>query len=219
MAIQLYDEAVYEKIKKWVKNPNVSILKPEETERLFRQQADMNKDKPITLPLIAISRDKQIDILDTNKQPKTFNGFKAQVNSQESMLISAIPIKIDYQIDIYTRKMIEADEYVRNFVFNIINMPNVTISLPYYDTNIPHSSTIRLESQIIDNSDIKEKLFSDQFTRFTLKFSIDDAYLFSLPIKENATVESVEVDIVKKDNINEYDSIDIINLNDKIDNN
>lgn len=219
MAIQLYDESVYEKIKKWVKNPNVSILKPEETERLFRQQADMNKDKPITLPLIAISRDKQIDILDTNKQPKTFNGFKAQVNSQESMLISAIPIKIDYQIDIYTRKMIEADEYIRNFVFNIINMPNVTISLPYYDTNIPHSSTIRLESQIIDNSDIKEKLFSDQFTRFTLKFSIDDAYLFSLPIKENATVESVEVDIVKKDNNNEYDSVDIINLNDKIDNN
>ena len=84
---------------------------------------------------------------------------------------------------------------------------------------IPHSSTIRLESQIIDNSDIKEKLFSDQFTRFTLKFSIDDAYLFSLPIKENATVESVEVDIVKKDNNNEYDSVDIINLNDKIDNN
>ena len=55
MAIRFYDEAIYEKIKKWVKDPNVSILKPDETERLFKQKADENKDKPITLPLITIS--------------------------------------------------------------------------------------------------------------------------------------------------------------------
>ena len=54
MAIRYYDKALVEKITKWVKDPNMRILKPEEVTRLFQQTADINNDKPISLPLIAI---------------------------------------------------------------------------------------------------------------------------------------------------------------------
>lgn len=209
MAIELYDEAIYNKILKWVKNPNASVLKPDETERLFRQQSDEKKDKPITLPLIAISRDKNIEIGNINKQPKSFDGFKLQTNEKETVLMSVIPIKIDYQIDIYTKLLKEAGEYVRDFIFKLVNNPNVKITLPYYDFMIPHASTLHLENQITDNSDIKEKLFSDQFTRFTIRFSVDDAYLFSTPIKENAKIDELQIDVLNRDNT-DYDSVDII---------
>ena len=67
MAIRYYDKALVEKITKWVKDPNMRILKPEEVTRLFQQTADINNDKPISLPLIAISREPNVEILSTNK--------------------------------------------------------------------------------------------------------------------------------------------------------
>ena len=65
MAIRLYDEAIYEKIKKWVKDPNMRVLSPNESSRLFQLRADQTDDKPITLPMIAISRGSNIDIATT----------------------------------------------------------------------------------------------------------------------------------------------------------
>ena len=44
MAISLYDEAIYNKILKVVKDPNMKVLKPEETSELFGINADEKKD-------------------------------------------------------------------------------------------------------------------------------------------------------------------------------
>lgn len=205
MAIRFYDSAVTEKIKKWILDPNLRLLKPDETSRLFEMTFDQNNDSPLSLPLIAISRDKTVEILETQKQPKTFKGILLTPGSSHfnpgdtlpttSIPLNVIPIKISYQIDIYTRYMDECDEYVRNFVFNIINYPKVLITIPYNSVNFTHESTIHLDSSINDNSDIKEHLFPDQFTRFTLKFYVDDAYLFSAPVVTNSTLELGELNI------------------------
>lgn len=199
MGVRLYDEAILNKITKWVKDPNMKILRPDEVTELFRIRADINKDKPLTLPLIALSRDKEIEILSTEKQSKTFSGFTIQKNEKCSMLLNAIPIKIGYQLDIYTRFIDEADEYIRNFVFNLINLPNVEITIPYNDVNLKHKSTIQLDSSVVDNSDIPQRLFTDQFTRFTIRFTVDDAYLFSVPVKENTILEIDSLDILDKE--------------------
>ena len=193
MAIRYYDEAVTEKIRNWTKDPNLLILKPDETTRLFEIQAHSNNDRNLKLPLIAISRDKEIEILNTQKQTKTFSGFNYVLNKDVAIPINAIPIKISYQIDIYARYMAEADEYVRNFVFNFINYPSLEITLPYQDSNIKHESNILLQSTITDNSEIKEHLFPDQFTRFTLRFIIDDAYLFSMPALTPAYLNNIDL--------------------------
>lgn len=192
MSIRLYDEALSNKIKSWVKDPNLTILKPDETARLFQMKADQVDDKPISLPFVALSRDKETKIINIQKQSKTFSGFIVQASKQTQMTLNVIPIRIGYQLDIYTRKMEEADEYIRNFIFNFVNYPKLVVNLPYNNANLTHEANVWLDDSIIDNSDIKEHLFADQFYRFSLKLYVDDAYLFSLPVKETPKIESIE---------------------------
>ena len=209
MAVRLYDEALCNKLQKWIRDEKLTVLKPNETTRLFRQLADQKLDKPLTLPLIAISRDPDIKIFQTNKKPLSFDGMMLKsvvkgttndvgdietITEGKSVQLDAIPIEIDYHIDIYTRHFAEADDYMRNFVFQIINHPKLLIEIPYnskesgLEYKLLHVANIRLTDTVTDNSDIKEKLYFDEFTRWTLNITIDDAYLFSVPIKDNAVI-------------------------------
>lgn len=203
MAIRYYDEALTSKIERWLKNPvqnrKLRILKPEESTRFFEMQIDEIKDKTLSLPLIAISRDKDVEILNTQKQSKTFSGFYANSEERSFHQINVIPIQIGYQLDIYTHKLAEADEYIRNFIFNFINYPQLEIILPYDNLNISHVANIHLNSSISDNSDIKEHLFADQFVRFTIRLMIDDAYLFSLPEHNYPEIE-IDKLVIRSDN-------------------
>lgn len=202
MGIRFYDDALYDKIQKWVKDPNMTILKPSETTRLFQQTLHQKDDKPITLPLISLSRVPEFEIQQTNKKPLTFDGAimgsssKTVKGVQHNKIIQldAIPIGINYQLDIYTKRYEEGDEYLRNFIFNFINHPKLTITLPYNESNLNHVANVRVLSTITDNSDITEKLFSDQFTRWTILLEIDDAYLFNTPVKEPMVVDISSVD-------------------------
>ena len=200
MSVGLYDKALTEKISKWVSDPKMTITSPDETRRLFQYRADIKNDAPIELPLIALRRGKSINVINTSKKPTTFDGYTLQANEKSIMSMSNVPISLDYQIDIYTRYFPEADEYVRNFVFNIINYPTLDISVPYNDVNYVHTSNIRLVNNIEDNSDIPERLIPGQFTRFTIGITVDDAYLWSVPIRRNLTVETeVQVKLRNED--------------------
>lgn len=183
MAIRYYDEALAQKIKNWVKDSSVTILKPDEVERRFRQEADGENDKPITLPLITLAREADIEILSTNKKSLSYDGAKLNANDLGAQQLNAIPIEIHYQLDIFTRYYEEADEYLRNFVFNFINYPKLHITIPYNSANIEHDSNIRILSTITDTSDVKMNIAPGQFTRWTIKLVLDDAYLFSIPFK------------------------------------
>ena len=67
MAIYFYDQAVKQKIQRWVKDPNMTITDPDETRRLFEYTADVNNDKPIQLPLVTLRRNPSIELRNTNK--------------------------------------------------------------------------------------------------------------------------------------------------------
>lgn len=197
MAIRYYDEALTNKIKSWIKDPNMKVLSPTDSTRLFQLTADEANDKPITLPLIAISRDPTFHILTTNKRPLSYDGAHIEATKKKSMLLNGIPIRISYQLDIYCKYFAEADEYTRNFIFNLINYPNVRIEIPYNQSKVVHNSTIILNESVTDNSDIPERLIKGQFTRMSIRFSIDDAYLFSVPFMDNWSIE--EADLVIDD--------------------
>jgi hypothetical protein len=63
MSLKLYDEALVAKIKKWINNSDsITLTSPDETRRLFESKADKSGDKPITLPLIAITRGKTVTV-------------------------------------------------------------------------------------------------------------------------------------------------------------
>ena len=167
------------------------IMSPQDSTRLFQIEAEKNDDEPLTLPLIALSRDPNMEILSTQKKALTYDGAHLQFDKKHSALLNAIPIQLNYQLDIYTRYFAEADEYTRNFIFNFINYPKLHIEIPYNNAGVIHDSTVRVESTVSDNSDIPERLISGQFTRMTLRLIIDDAWLFSVPFMDNWDIEDL----------------------------
>ena len=209
MSVTLYDESLANKIDSWITVPNLKVLRPNETSNLFGIQADENKDKAITLPLITLSRDSDVELQFPHKKPSSFDGLmfdaigeidpeweeelllhperhpnwkvrKGSVKNTYSVQVNAIPMSLRYQLDIYTRYAEEGNEYMRAFIFNLVNDPIGKIELPYQSTHLEHNYTVYLDSTVSDNSDIAQKLFHDQFTRWTLNLSIPHAYLFDV---------------------------------------
>ena len=213
----LYDEALVNKIKNWLKDKSIEVLKPDETNRLFKMKADQRADKPITLPLIALSRKPRVPVLNTGKRPMSYDGFRvfaynedgslSEINYKRMLKLNAVPIQIDYQLDIYTANFSEADEYARNFIFNFINYPNVKIEIPYNNCKLIHESTVSIDEGFEDTSDIPQRLVPGEFTRFTLNLSIDNAYLFSAPVKDNVSISRIELQVKNNDTevLEQYD--------------
>lgn len=198
MAISYYDNALCNKLKNWVGDSKIKITGPEETRRLFQYRADTSNDGPIQLPLITLRRGNDIQILSVNKKPLVFDGLTLNANKNQSDQLNGIPIHLSYQIDIFTRYFEEADEYTRNFIFNLIKFPKLEINIPYNNSNIKHNANIKLEGTVTNNSDIQERLIAGQFTRFTIPIYIDDAYLWDYKIRPNYSIE-YEVEVKFKD--------------------
>lgn len=196
MAIRFYDEAIAKKIESWLPTNNkIQVLKPDETRKLFSIIADQNEDKPVQLPLIAISRETEIDLGKHTKQPATFDGLMLESDGKHTIQLNAIPISLTYQIDTYTRHYDEGDELLRELVFKIINNPQLTIELPYNDQKLIQVCAMKLQGQVSDTSSISERLFSGQFTRWTMRVDIDGANLYSIPYVENVHVGDVSLDV------------------------
>lgn len=200
--VYLYDEALLAKLKKWTEKTDVLILGPEETRRTFELYADRSDDKPLKLPIITLRRKPGFTILNTNKTVITYGG-KKMVSDEEAkeigktVQLNAIPIMIEYQIDIYTKYMKDADIYVREFIFNIINHPSAEVIIPYNGLDLRHKFNIRLAEAVEDNSDIPERLFKGEFTRLSLSINIDDAYLWDTPIRGGAEIVTKGLHIYK----------------------
>lgn len=195
MSIRFYDEALVEKIRSWTKDSDLTILKPNEVTRLLQEVADKVNDRPIQLPLIALSRDTTVTLDATNKKPLSREGLTFEANQELGKHLAAIPIQIGYQLDIYTRYYEEGDEYLRNFIFNFVNHPNVSIEIPYNNSKISQTTHITLLSSVEDTSDIAQRLIPGQFTRWTLKLILDNAYLFSIPFKKTWKISDSDTDI------------------------
>lgn len=201
MAIRLYDEAVADKINSWLpksKNRKIQVLKPDETRKLFLIEADEKNDKPLVLPLIALSRDTTVGIKQPTMVPMSFDGLMLESDGRHTLQLNAIPISLSYQLDIYTRHFDEGDDLLREFVFKLINNPQLVIELPYNGQHLKHISTIHMQESAEDTSDVSERLFSGQFTRWTLRFDIDGAYLFSLPYVDNVQIELGDIEVKNK---------------------
>lgn len=186
MALEYYDDAIIAKLKKWTPtNLDLRILKPDESKRLFETTADDSGDKNIKLPMIALSRNNDIELLLNVKSPRSYDGLKLHQTEDETVQMNVIPVKLQYQMDIYTKKYYEADEYVRQYLFKLINNPVIKIVVPYNGQNIEQIANIRILSTVSDTSDVPQRLFSGQFTRWTIQMEIQDAFLYDIPYRRN----------------------------------
>ena len=218
MAVRYYDEAVANKINSWLpkdKNRKIQVLKPDETKRLFSIEADEKNDKPLTLPLVALSRSNTVSIKQKTMTPMSFDGIMLNSDGKHSLELNGIPIYLSYQMDIYTRRYDEGDELLREFVFKLINNPQIVVELPYNNQKFKHVATISMNEDIEDTSDISERLFPGQFTRWTINLRLDDAYLYSLPINKAAKIADTELEIHSKDINSTSEEIELISQDNK----
>lgn len=199
MAISYYDEAITQKIKNWLADSSkLRVLSPDESSRLIQLAADDSNDKPLKLPIIAISRNKDIEIESAIKQNRSFDGFILDKDEKTAMTVhmNVIPVKTTYQIDIYTKKRIEADEYVRQYLFKLINNPQIIIEIPYPHRDncvLRHTANLRVLNTISDTSDIPTHVFAGQFYKWTIQLELQDGFLFSIPQKQGWKLVGVEV--------------------------
>ena len=197
MSVYLYDEALLSKIKYWTEKTSLHVYGVDEIRDLFQVIADENKDKPIQLPILTITRPKGYKITNPNKKPTTYNGIRVIQGEDTASMLANIPIDIQYQFDVYTRFQKEADMYMRNLVFNIINYPTLSITIPYRDINFDHNANIRITSDVMDTSNNSIRMFNGQFTRLSVTVNIDDAYLWDLRVANNLSMEDSNVLFVR----------------------
>ena len=188
MAVKLYDEALLEKLKSWTTDTALQVYSTDSAGDLFKVLGDQGNDKAIKLPLIVLRRNGGFTIKNSTKRLLVYDGKSIEWTIDKAVQLNAIPIGIDYQIDIYARKQEECDEIVRNLIFNLIIFPDLNIELPYYGKHYQHKSHVSISSDVANNSDIPERLSFGQFTRFTLSLSIDDAYLFDVRERQNYSI-------------------------------
>ena len=196
MAINYYDEAVTQKIKSWLADSSkLRVLSPDETTRLIQLNAEETNDKSLKLPLIAISRNKDLEIESAIKQNKSFDGLIVGTDRETATTIhlNVIPVKTTYQLDIYTKKRIEADEYVRQYLFKLINNPQIIVEIPYNGYNIKHTANLRVLNTVSDTSDISTHVFPGQFYKWTIQLELHDGFLFSIPQKQGWKICGIEV--------------------------
>ena len=201
MAINYYDEAVTQKIKGWLADSSkLRILSPDESNKLIQLNAEDMNDQPLKLPLLAISRNKDLEIESTIKQNKSFDGLVIGKDSTTDTTIhlNVIPVKTTYQLDIYTKKRIEADEYVRQYLFKLINNPQIVIEIPYNNYIVRHTANLRVLNTVSDTSDIPTHIFSGQFYKWTIQLELQDGFLFSIPQKQNWRFVGYEITAVDK---------------------
>ena len=207
MAISYYDDVIIKKLQCWLPEAaKIRVLRPDETSKLFSITADDLKDNAFTLPMLALSRKPDLELLSTVKSQKSFNGLKIPQTIQAGLIpnktaqFNVLPIRPEYQLDIYTKTAEEAEEYVRALLFKLINNPSIIIEIPYHNLNIEHIANIRVLSNISDTSAISERIFSGQFTRWTIPFELHDAFLFSIPYRKNWILK-VDPDIEGSDKL------------------
>ncbi|MBO7734830.1 MAG: hypothetical protein J6S67_19880 [Methanobrevibacter sp.] len=188
MGTSLYDKALVDKLKRWTEGTKVTVVAPEETRALWETVADKQKDK-IKLPMICLRKSTTYSITGkAGKAPITYDGFTTEANIQRSTFLNAIPIELSYQIDVYTRYYEEADEYMRELIFNLYNTPVFTVEIPYENTHIKHSASIVVNPTISNNPSSTERLALNQFAKLSVQFDVKDAYLFDVRTKDNYTI-------------------------------
>lgn len=225
MAVRYYDDAIIQKLLNWMsENSNLRILRPDESKRLFELAANDSNDSKLKMPFIALSRNNDIELISNIKQLKSFNGLKIVGSTESTASLNVIPIKLEYRLDIYAKKSDECEEYLRNFLFKLINNPVITIEIPYNskeikaansDICLKHIANIRVLNTVSDTSDISERLFSGQFYRWTIPLEIQDAFLFSVPYRRNWKINGYSLE---DDKVYEYgftlETADSTNLDD-----
>ena len=189
LSVSLYDDAILKKLQLWADNSSLTVLGVEDTRRLFETEADVHNDESIKLPLLSLKRKSSFTIDHTAKAPMADNGALVMASDEKGTRLNAVPITLSYQLDVYTRHKQEAEEYIRNLIFNMIDFPRITVEIPYEGLKWLHDANMIIESTVTDNSSDSMRLNLGQFTKLSIEFTVPDAYLWDVRTRTNKRID------------------------------
>lgn len=185
MSVYLYDNAIVKRIRDVLGNEKIHIITPE---KVFTK-SNVTKDEPI-FPGVSIYRPSY----NLSTLGKTMSGYR--VGRQEysdtlNQIIStrALPIVINYQIDVFTRYREQNDELTKELLwfFTLYPRHNLTLTYDGYEKTIEFN--VFLGDEITDNSDINEFENRGQYYRSTFNLTVDSAQLFLLSPSATPSLE------------------------------
>ena len=173
MSFGCYDKAIIENFQKLFNTGNVHILPVEDALRFTSQ---LNRDD-VEFPLISTTR-LGVTILssEVNQAQKTTGHLVRRDGYNNNVFAQSIPIRIEYQLDIFTVERWACDEITRELIFYFYQHPTLVAHFDY-GLNIEHNFNLFLNDDVVDNSDTIEHVNTGVKFRNTLTFYTDDARL------------------------------------------
>lgn len=191
----LYSKVLLDKIRDLVADTETPVFVTDLGDNMFRRSVlgSNSGTEEVKLPLIGLSRtgwrlsrDKNYAMLksgisrdlfeDDDSQEFSAITFKETRNNRPT-IVQAVPIEIDYQLDVVTRTLIENDMIVREIFFYFLQNPTLMVRVPYL-LDFNHTVNFIIGDEIENNSDIESKERNGFFTRQTLSFTTEGAYLW-----------------------------------------
>lgn len=184
--MHLYDDAVVEKFKELFGTDKMFIIPPERAKDTIAQ---IEKDD-VKFPLVSLDR-KGFTIRDNaiNWSASRMGLADSITDDGKANIMHVIPIKINYQLDVYTADRVSCDEILRELIFYFTLHPTLMVKIPY-GLNTRHKFNLFFNPDIEDNSDTISHIEKGVLYRYTANLYTDDAYLFA-----NTPVDLVVEDI------------------------
>lgn len=184
----LYDTAITEDLRSIFNDERIFICPPD---RYFSVIARLYEDD-VKFPMISLFRTGTS--LQASQHPMRFKGglLKIDEANQEGAYLQAIPIRINYLLEVWTKHREENDNIVRELLFYYMTHPTLKVSIPY-GTNLKHNFNIFFDTNIEDNSDVSNQVGHGEYFRQTLSVYTDDAYLWKSTINKPAILGDVDL--------------------------
>lgn len=188
MSVKSYDDAIITRFRQLFEDSSIHILP---VENAIRFEAQLAKDK-VTFPLISTNRlGYSVIGSNVNQAAKMIGSFKGRDGENTNVFVQVIPIRIEYQLDIYTVDRASLDEITREFIFFFYLKPKLVAHFDY-GLDINHNFNIFMNDDIVDNSDTIEHINEGVKFRNTITFYTDDAILVR---RKNQTQGEIVADV------------------------
>ena len=173
MSVKSYDDAIIDKFREIFNDETISILP---VENAIRFSAQLRKDD-VTFPMISTTRlGYSLRNSDVNFNAKMIGGFVGRNGLNDNIFEQVLPIRIEYQLDVFTVDRESCDEIVRELVFFLHQHPTLKAHFEY-GLDVDHNFNLFLNDDIVDNSDTVDHYDKGVLFRNTLTFYTDDAVL------------------------------------------
>lgn len=197
MSVYLYDEAIVDRLRKVTGDSRIHIVPPDLSVSFFAQ---FDKDK-VEYPAIVVSRGSTINVNQgLYNQVSLLKGQTVRLNSDENTVskIKTLPIRVEWNIDVYAVDRYTCDEIVRELVFYLMTYPRFSVKVPY-GVDIDQNFDIVVSPEISDNTDLVEFPNTGEIFRETISIYTENAHLYSSH-RQYLTRVAPDVDVKNKNN-------------------